>query len=202
MARGVEQRHAADGGAGRNRRRGDVPLRRLPRPRARARHPASSLLFIAAFPLAYEPTKRLGRGLNIDLHTALIGVQVLFDVLDLPRRRAADRQAGLCGSRAARSNSSDVSFSYRAGQPVLRHMSFIAEPGKVTALCRHLGRRQVHDIQPRAGALFPRTRGDPSRRPELFRRLGRIDPAQLRLRQPGRVFVQRHHLAKYCALDL
>ena len=28
----------------------------------------------------------------------------------------------------------DVSFAYRANEPVIRHMSFVAEPGKVTAL--------------------------------------------------------------------
>jgi ABC-type multidrug transport system fused ATPase/permease subunit len=93
--------------------------------------PGEFVSFIAAFLLAYEPTKRLTR-LNIDLHTALIGVQVLFDVLDLPD---GGPQIGKPDLRitSGEVEFADVSFSYRAGQPVLRRVSFIAEPGKVTA---------------------------------------------------------------------
>ena len=50
--------------------------------------PGEFVSFIAAFLLAYEPAKRIAR-LNIDLHNKLAGVQVLFDVLDVP-----DRQLG------------------------------------------------------------------------------------------------------------
>jgi ABC-type multidrug transport system fused ATPase/permease subunit len=93
--------------------------------------PGDFVSFIAAFLLAYEPAKRLTR-LNVDLHTSLLGVQVLFDILDLPDDAPnigkPDLRVG-CGVVEF----ADVSFSYRAGQPVLRRMSFIAEPGKVTA---------------------------------------------------------------------
>jgi ABC-type multidrug transport system fused ATPase/permease subunit len=93
--------------------------------------PGEFISFITAFLLAYEPAKRLTR-LNMDLHTALLGVQVLFDLLDMPDSapnlgrpdlRVTDGEVEFA----------DVSFSYRAGQPVLRGMSFVAEPGKVTA---------------------------------------------------------------------
>jgi ABC-type multidrug transport system fused ATPase/permease subunit len=93
--------------------------------------PGDFISFITAFLLAYEPAKRLTR-LNIDLNTALIGVQVLFDVLDLPD---GTPRLGKPDLRIERGEIefADVSFSYRAGQPVLRGMSFIAEPGTVTA---------------------------------------------------------------------
>ena len=93
--------------------------------------PGEFITFITAFLLAYEPAKRITR-LNVDLHTSLLAVQVLFDVLDLadsapnlgkPELRITDGEVEFA----------DVSFSYRAGQPVLRGLSFIAEPGKVTA---------------------------------------------------------------------
>ena len=50
--------------------------------------PGELFSFITAFLLAYEPAKRIAR-LNIDLHNALTGVQVLFDLLDIPDRRPA-----------------------------------------------------------------------------------------------------------------
>jgi ATP-binding cassette subfamily B protein len=93
--------------------------------------PGEFASFIAAFLLAYEPAKRLTR-LNIDLHTALIGVQVLFDVLDLPDSAPELGKPDLRITGGA-VEFADVSFSYRAGQPVLRRVSFIAQSGKVTA---------------------------------------------------------------------
>jgi ABC-type multidrug transport system fused ATPase/permease subunit len=93
--------------------------------------PGEFVSFIAAFLLAYEPVKRLTR-LNIDLHTALPGVQVLFDILDLPDD-VPNRGKPDLRIKDGEVEFADVSFSYRAGQPVLRGMSFIADPGKVTA---------------------------------------------------------------------
>ena len=46
--------------------------------------PGQFFSFIAAFLLAYEPAKRLAR-LNIELNSGLVGVRILFEVLDLPR---------------------------------------------------------------------------------------------------------------------
>ena len=41
------------------------------------------MAFLAAFLLAYEPAKRLAR-LNIDLNNSLLGVRVLYEVIDSP----------------------------------------------------------------------------------------------------------------------
>jgi ATP-binding cassette subfamily B protein len=93
--------------------------------------PGELFSFITAFLLAYEPGKRIAK-LNIELHNALTGVQVLFEVLDIPDRKQADARPAVAVTRGALAFD-HVSFAYRAGSPVLRELSFIAEPGKVTA---------------------------------------------------------------------
>jgi ATP-binding cassette subfamily B protein len=93
--------------------------------------PGEFISFITAFLLAYEPAKRIAR-LNIDLHNALTGVQVLFDVLDIPDRRPAQAKPDVQVKRG-RIEFDHVSFAYRAGSPVLQQLSFAAQPGEVTA---------------------------------------------------------------------
>src|SRR5215813_10403669 len=51
--------------------------------------PGQFFSFLAAFMLAYEPAKRLAR-LNIDLNSGLVGVRILFDVIDHPATEPAD----------------------------------------------------------------------------------------------------------------
>jgi ATP-binding cassette subfamily B protein len=93
--------------------------------------PGEMFSFITAFLLAYEPAKRIAK-LNIELHNALVGVQLLFDVLDMPDRK---QEAGKPAATVTRGVIAfdRVSFAYKAGTPVLRELSFLAEPGKVTA---------------------------------------------------------------------
>ncbi len=56
--------------------------------------PGQFFSFLAAFMLAYEPAKRLAR-LNIDLNTGLVGVRILFEIIDTPADRTQRRrQAG------------------------------------------------------------------------------------------------------------
>src|SRR5215470_8146644 len=93
--------------------------------------PGELFSFITAFLLAYEPAKRIAR-LNIDLHNALTGVQVLFDVLDIPDRKPAQPKPDIKVTRGG-IEFDQVSFAYRADSPVLRQLSFAATPGEVTA---------------------------------------------------------------------
>jgi ATP-binding cassette subfamily B protein len=93
--------------------------------------PGEMFSFITAFLLAYEPAKRIAK-LNIELHNALTGVQVLFDVLDIPDRREEQPKPALAVTRGA-IQFDRVSFAYKAGSPVLRQLSFTAQPGEVTA---------------------------------------------------------------------
>jgi ATP-binding cassette subfamily B protein len=91
--------------------------------------PGQFFSFIAAFLLAYEPAKRLAR-LNIELS----GVRVLFEVLDSPPSEPLDSNKPSLQIKSARLAFDEVHFAYRNDEPVLRGMSFVAEPGKLTAL--------------------------------------------------------------------
>jgi len=95
--------------------------------------PGQFFSFIAAFLLAYEPAKRLAR-LNIELNSALVGVRILFEVLDSPPSEPLDNNKPELRIKTARLVFDDVHFAYRGDEPVLRGMSFVAEPGRLTAL--------------------------------------------------------------------
>ena len=95
--------------------------------------PGQFFSFIAAFLLAYEPSKRLAR-LNIELNSALVGVRILFEVLDSPPTEAADDDKPALQIKTPRLEFEDVQFAYRSDEAVLRDLSFVAEPGKLTAL--------------------------------------------------------------------
>jgi subfamily B ATP-binding cassette protein MsbA len=95
--------------------------------------PGAFVSFITAFLLAYEPAKRLAR-LNLDLTSGLVGVRVLLDVIDAPPSEPDETgKPALAVSRAS-VEVRNVDFSYRSGEPVLRGLSFNAEPGQATAL--------------------------------------------------------------------
>jgi ABC-type multidrug transport system fused ATPase/permease subunit len=95
--------------------------------------PGQFFSFLTAFLLAYEPAKRLAR-LNIELNSNLIGARKLLEIIDSPASEPADDDKPELKLTDARVELRDVSFSYRPNEPVLNRMSFVAEPGKVTAL--------------------------------------------------------------------
>ena len=95
--------------------------------------PGEFVSFMAAFLLAYEPAKRLAR-LNIDLNNNLVGVRVLYEVVDSPAGEPNDDDLPPLQLTTARVEFADVHFAYNAKTPVLPGMSFVAQPGKVTAL--------------------------------------------------------------------
>jgi ATP-binding cassette, subfamily B, bacterial MsbA len=95
--------------------------------------PGQFVSFLAAFLLAYEPAKRLAR-LNIDLNNNLVGVRVLYEVIDSPPGESSDADRPPLKLSAGRLEFADVRFAYRPGTPVLRGMNFVAQPGKLTAL--------------------------------------------------------------------
>jgi len=95
---------------------------------------ASSLLaFLTALLLAYEPIKRIAR-MNVSLQSALVGVQMLYDVLDADYSipEAAEAQP----LRVTKGDISlhHLSFAYRPGQPVISNVSLTCPGGHVTAL--------------------------------------------------------------------
>ena len=95
--------------------------------------PGQFFSFLAAFMLAYEPAKRLAR-LNLDLNSALVGVRILFEIIDTPPTEPNDGDKPALKVTNARIEFRNVRFGYRAGEEVIRGMTFEAEPGKLTAL--------------------------------------------------------------------
>jgi ATP-binding cassette subfamily B protein len=95
--------------------------------------PGSFISFIAAFLLAYEPAKRLSR-LNIDVSNSLIGLRVLFDIIDTPDTEPANENKPPLTVTAGEIAFDKMSFRYRPNEPVLDGMSFVANARKLTAL--------------------------------------------------------------------
>ncbi len=95
--------------------------------------PGQFFSFITAFLLAYEPAKRLAR-LNIELNSYLIGARKLLEIVDSPASEPDDSDKPALQLTEAKVEFRDVTFAYRANEIVLNRMSFVAEPGKVTAL--------------------------------------------------------------------
>ena len=95
--------------------------------------PGAFFSFIAAFLLAYEPAKRLAR-LNLELNSNLVGVRILFELVDSTPTEPIDDDRPPLVLTSGRVEFSHVTFGYRAEEPVIRDMSFIAEPGRITAL--------------------------------------------------------------------
>jgi len=100
--------------------------------------PGGLFSFIAAFLLAYEPAKRLAR-LNIDLSSGLVGVRVLYEIIDSPASEPIEDRMPPLALTQARVEFADVRFAYRPDEPVLKGISFVAESSKVTALVGQSG---------------------------------------------------------------
>src|SRR5438552_4936648 len=95
--------------------------------------PGEYFSFMTAFLLAYDPAKRLAR-LNIDLNAALVGVRILFEIIDAPATESTEDDRPALALTQACVEFSQVRFAYRSGERVFRDLSFVAEPGRVTAL--------------------------------------------------------------------
>src|SRR5712671_3718287 len=95
--------------------------------------PGQFFSFLTAFLLAYEPAKRLAR-LNIELNSNLVGARKLLEIVDSPASEPDEDDKPTLKLTDARVELRGVTFGYRLNEPVLNHMSFVAEPGKVTAL--------------------------------------------------------------------
>jgi ATP-binding cassette subfamily B protein len=95
--------------------------------------PGQFFSFLAAFLLAYEPAKRLAR-VNLELNAALVGVRILFEMVDTPPTEPTDDDKPALKITKARIEFNDVQFGYRAAEAVIRGMTFLAEPGRMTAL--------------------------------------------------------------------
>lgn len=97
--------------------------------------------------LFFHPLVIIGNQYNQAL-VAMAGAERVFRLIDLkpewedaPDARELERSAPASGPDAAglRVEFENVTFSYEPGRPVLREVSFVAEPGKTVALVGHTG---------------------------------------------------------------
>jgi ATP-binding cassette subfamily B protein len=93
----------------------------------------SLIAFLTALLLAYEPIKRIAR-MNVSLQGSLVGVQMLYTVLDsdysIPDAPEAKDLRVQNGDITLR----NLSFAYRPGLPVIHDVSLVCPGGHVTAL--------------------------------------------------------------------
>jgi ATP-binding cassette subfamily B protein len=93
----------------------------------------SLIAFLTALLLAYEPVKRIAK-MNVALHTSLVGVDMLYKVLDADHSIPDSPDAKplrLSGGDIALHR---VTFGYQPGQPVIHDVSLNCRGGEVTAL--------------------------------------------------------------------
>ncbi|WP_127089361.1 ABC transporter ATP-binding protein [Aquabacter cavernae] len=97
------------------------------------RTPGEFFSVLTALLLAYEPAKRLAR-FHVDLTPMVIGAGMLFELLDGDAPEMGDDNLPKLPVDRARIEFDEVVFGYREGEPVLRGVNLVAEPGQTTAL--------------------------------------------------------------------
>jgi subfamily B ATP-binding cassette protein MsbA len=91
------------------------------------------MAFLVALNQIAASAREVGR-MNVTYHQTMAGAQRLFDVLDeVPEIQDAPDAKALPPIEA-RIEFRDVSFAYNRSNPVLEHISFVAEPGQQIAL--------------------------------------------------------------------
>ena len=93
----------------------------------------SLIAFLTALLLAYEPIKRIAR-MNVSLQASLVGVQMLYNVLDSDYSIPDVPEAKDLRIHKGDITLNQLSFSYRPGLPVVREVSLVCPGGHVTAL--------------------------------------------------------------------
>jgi ATP-binding cassette subfamily B protein len=94
--------------------------------------PGAFFSFITALLLAYEPAKRLAR-FNLDLEKSLVGVRMMYEVLDLVPTLQSAPDAVEASFGSATVTLDRVDFAYGEA-PVLRGLSLTAPENSVVAL--------------------------------------------------------------------
>jgi ATP-binding cassette subfamily B protein len=103
--------------------------------RVNIRHadPGAMFSFIVALMMAYEPLKRLGKS-NLDIQNGLVGARLIYEIIDAPAVESLSLGLPALTVGGARVVFENAQFSYRANEPVLRGVDFVAEPNRTTAL--------------------------------------------------------------------
>jgi ATP-binding cassette subfamily B protein len=98
----------------------------------RGADPGAFFSFVAAFLLAYEPAKRLAK-LNVQVQAALVGVRLLYEMLDRRPTLLERPDAAPLRVTEGRVRLEDVRFGY-GDAPALEGLTLEARPGETTAL--------------------------------------------------------------------
>ena len=93
----------------------------------------SLIAFLTALLLAYEPMKRIAK-MNVALHTSLVGVDMLYKVLDADHTIPDAPDAKPLRISRGDIDLHGVTFGYRQDQPVIHDVSIHCPGGRVTAL--------------------------------------------------------------------
>ncbi|MCA1296852.1 ABC transporter ATP-binding protein/permease [Stappia indica] len=94
--------------------------------------PGAFFAFITALLLAYDPARRLAR-LNVNLSNNLVGVRLMYEVLDRAVGETETAGSAPLAVPQGRVTFEDVRFHYGEA-PALDGLSFDARPGEITAL--------------------------------------------------------------------
>ena len=95
--------------------------------------PGQLMSFVTALLMAYEPAKRLSR-MRITVEQTLIGVRLLFGLLDMEETLAESPDAVDLKAGPGTVEARGVTFAYRTGEQVLTDVNITFEAGKTTAL--------------------------------------------------------------------
>ena len=96
------------------------------------------VMFFFLANLFFEPVQVIGNQLNQAL-MAMAGAERLFRMLDQPPEWRDAPGANPLPTIRGRVEFQAVNFEYQPGRPVLREISFVAEPGQSVALVGHTG---------------------------------------------------------------
>jgi ATP-binding cassette subfamily B protein len=96
-------------------------------------NPGAFVSFIGSLLLAYEPAKRLGR-LNLEIQNGLIGVNLMYDVLDAKSDEPIAAGLPPLGVGRGEVELHEVCFAYPGRADALDRLSLRVEPGQTTAL--------------------------------------------------------------------
>jgi len=86
----------------------------------------------------YQPIRALAQ-LYTQLQSALAGAERIFDIIDTPPDIVDAPDAIEMPPIQGRIEFDHVTFAYRQGEPVLKDVSLVAEPGQTVALVGHTG---------------------------------------------------------------
>ena len=95
--------------------------------------PGEFISFLTALLLAADPARRLSR-LKVNMESGLVGVRLMFEILDRPTRLVERPDAKRLEVSKGAIAFEHVSFHYGEDEPVLKDLSLLMPGGKTTAL--------------------------------------------------------------------